>query len=243
VFLTLTGEAPRWGDGWKPVSYSVLHKALSAQPASRDPYVADLCHALARLVAVADAARTDQEVAAVAFKDDDALPATGITSYVEEMRLNKVVQRIWVAELAAKLGVAHPWQVLIAETRGQALMNVQAMLLDNPGYLVGLQLQWRTLKAFCQPYPYPTTASEDQRRNVEAILKKIRIELDLDDGVRPSPPRARGFRSFSVATLPVGRKLDDWIATVRPQLNRLYRAFPAMQPVTTNEVPIDDDSD
>lgn len=122
VFLTLTGEAPRSGAGWLPASYSVFLDALCAQPASDNPYVADLCGALARLVAVSDAARDETGVvAAAAFEDHDAPDGTDLASYVEEMRLKKVVQRIWMTELAAALGVKSPWQVGIDETRGQAL--------------------------------------------------------------------------------------------------------------------------
>jgi len=43
VFLTLTGELPRSGTGWKAVSYSALRDALSAQPASGSQPLDDLC--------------------------------------------------------------------------------------------------------------------------------------------------------------------------------------------------------
>jgi hypothetical protein len=244
VFLTLTGEVPRSGAGWLPVSYSVLVDALCAQPASDNPYVADLCGALARLVAVSDAARAETGVvAAAAFEDNDAPDGTDLSSYVEEMRLKKVVQRIWMTELAAGLGVTSPWQIGIGETHGQALLNVEAALQDTPGYLVGMQLQWRALKAFCMPYPYPTKANDDQHRTVEVILETIRAALGLGGNATPSARRPRGFRSFSIARLPPGRKRDEWIAVLKPQLTKLVAAFPFVQPVALGAVPIADDDE
>lgn len=244
VFLTLTGEAPRSGTGWLPASYSVLLDALCAQPASDNPYVADLCGALTRLVAVSDAARAETGVvAAAAFDDNDAPDGTDISAYVEEMRLKKVVQRIWMTELAAGLGVTSPWQIGIDETRGQALLNVEAALQDRPGYLVGVQLQWRALKAYCVPYPYPRRANDDQHRTVEAILETIRAALGLGGAATPSARRTRGFRSFSVANLPPGRKREEWVAVLKPQLARLVAAFPSVQPVAPGAVAIAGDDE
>lgn len=244
MFLTLTGEAPRSGIGWLPVRYSVLLDALCAQPASDNPYVADLCGALARLVAVSDAARAETGVvAAAAFEDNDVPDDTDISAYVEEMRLKKVVQRIWMAELAAGLDVRSPWQICIGETRGQALLDVAAALRDRPGYCVGVQLQGRALKAFCVPYPYPRNASDDQHRTVESILKEIRAALGLGAAATPSACRTRGFRSFSVAQLPPGRKREEWGAVLKPQLARLVAAFPSVCPIAPDAVAIADDDE
>jgi hypothetical protein len=233
VFLTLTGEPPRSGDGWKAVSYSKLHHALCAQPAADGPYVFDLCRALERLVTVANTAReTPELLAPFAFDDPGASNATDVTSYVEAMRLHKVVQRIWMSELAERLGIPPPWRVLIGETHGQALMNVEAVpSSDQPAYSVGLQLQWRTLKAFCAPHPYPRVASEDQHRGVEDILKTVKSRFDPNGSKGPSRNGSRGFRSFTVANLPLGRNIDKWIKVVRPQLDELCEAFPAAMPI------------
>ena len=233
VFLTLTGEAPRSGSGWNPVSYSSLSSALSAQGLQTDPYYTDLCRALSRLVAVARDVRDNQELVGFAFDDESVLTGNDLTTYVAEMRLKKVAQRIWMGELAGKLGVAPPWQISINESHGQALINVEASLAEIPGYLIGLQLQWRTLKAFCSPHPYPKVATEVQHRDIEDILDKIRSNLSLAAGARASRAQGRGFRSFSVATLPAGRNLNDWVGVVGPHLFNLNAAFPTVRTPAT----------
>lgn len=238
VFLTLTGEAPRSGVMWSPASYAMVLDALLTPPPSASPYVSDLCDALGRLVAVADAARSDESaVAAAAFEDATSDSDAEIGAYVEEMRLEKVVQRIWMTALAADLEVKAPWRASIDETRGQALLNVEAGLRDRPGFLVGMQLQWRALKAFCVPYPYPKVATDEQHRTIEASMETIRSALGLGRGVAPSSPRNRGFRSFTVATLPPGRRRREWAAVVRPHLAALAAAFPSVQPVMATAVP------
>jgi hypothetical protein len=244
VFLTLTGESPRYGIGWKPVSYSVLRDALCAQPASGSPSMDDLCDALTRLVAVADEARVNPRLAAVAFKDQEAgaasdVPSFDISSYVEEMRLKMVVQRIWMAELAARLGVKCPWQVSIEESNGQALLDVKAALQSQPGFAVGVQLQSRSLKAFCHPYPYPKEACDDQHLMVKQILQKIQSAFSLGDNARSSQSRKRGFRSFTIAKLPSGRNLNQWIGVVKPRLETLYSNLTSVPLVITGAMPIE----
>ncbi len=199
---------------------------------------------LTRLVAVAAEARENPRLAAAAFEDKDApgvadISSCDITSYVEEMRLEKVVQRIWMAELAARLGIVLPWQVAIGETRRQALMNVQASLQDRPGYAVGVQLQWRSLKAFCAPFPYPEKASEDQHQMVEGILQTIRSALSLGNDAKSSRTGERGFRSYTVDTLPRGRNFDEWIDILKPRLERLYSVFPSVTSVIPSAIPIE----
>lgn len=241
VFLTLTGEAPRSGEGWRPLSYSAMLGFLVAQQGpSVNLYFGDLCSALCRLVAVTSAARTDEGLVVSAFHDQGAPQTSAIATYIDEMRLQKIVQRIWMAELASKLNVANPWQVLVDETRGQALINKQAAIQDSSGYyLVGLQLQSRTLKAFCHPFPYPKMATEDQHRSVEEVLGIIRSIFKPSDNSKASNSRDRGFRSFSIASLPTGRKLHEWVERVRPQLSTLYNAFPAAQPLSVKVGTVD----
>jgi hypothetical protein len=239
VFLTLTGEEPRSGSGWTPASYAVLLDAIRAKPASGNAYVADLCVAIERLITVAAAARAENGlVAAAAFGDDDAHDTCDVTSYIKQMRLEKVVQRIWMTDVAERLHVNSPWQVAVDETHGQALLNVQGVLEDRPGYLVGMQLQWRTLKAFCAPYPYSSKASENTHRDIEAILETIRSALVLGPNAKPSARRARGFRSFSIGSLPRGRKRDEWVAMLEPQLARLVSAFPSVRAAASDSVPL-----
>lgn len=232
VFLSLAGEEPRSGSGWVPVPYAALLDALCTQAPSDNLYIVDLCQALARLVAVADGARTNREgLAERAFKDPNAPTETKIALFVREMRLQKVVQRTWMKALATQLAVPSPWQTYHDESHGQALLNVQAAPNDRPGYLVGMQLQKRSLKAFCAPHPYLPGATEAQHRTIGELLETLRSALRLDKTARAHSSRNRGFRSFTIAKLPQGRKIDEWASVLKPQLARLYAAFPSVQPV------------
>lgn len=228
LFVTLTGEMPLSGVAWQPVTYGKLLEALRLQ-SSTSVYVTDLCEAIARLVSVADSARADETVSAIAFGDADAPDATEISSYIEEMRLQKVVQRVWMAELGRRLAVGRPWTIAIGETRGQALLNVDAALSDRVGFVVGMQLQSRTLKAFCHPSPYPTKATQDQHDEVEAILGTMKAALSLPQSAKPSSRKSRGFRSYSVATLPPIRNHDTWLSVVSVHVLRLVSTFHSVQ--------------
>lgn len=220
VFLTLTEEPPSSGSGWTPASYAGLLDAIRAQPVSGNQYVLDLCDAIERLIAVAEAAQAESGVvAAAAFRDDEV---DDVTSYVKDMRLGKVVQRIWMSDLAKRLDVNAPWRTTIGETNGQALLDVEALFQDPPGYRVGMQLQRHTLKAFCEPYQ--KVANENA---VETILERIRCALVLGPNARASKGK---FRSFSIETdLPRARKRDEWVAVVQPWLARLDDVFPSVQ--------------
>jgi hypothetical protein len=114
-----------------PQSYSILHNVIRAQLSS-DRYVADLCDALERLSTVASSARTNRELAAVAFDDEEGGAIDSqLVSYVNEMRLTKIVQRIWMLELAKGVHRHNPWSVDVEETSGQALMNIFAELRSH----------------------------------------------------------------------------------------------------------------
>lgn len=239
VFLTLAGDLPSSGIEWISASYSRLLSAVRSQPGSSNTYVADLCDALGRLVAVADAARMGTAgVVAAAFNDEDASFDSDAAEYIADMRLNKVAQRIWMAELAARLSVSSPWLVTLGETHGQALLNIQAAFGDPPGYLVGLQLQKRTLKAFCMPYSYPSRATSPQHAEVAAILEIIRSNFKLGQSAKPSPRRSRGFRSFSIMTMPPGRKVDEWATALTPKFELLKTAFGSAQPIRVDTAPV-----
>jgi hypothetical protein len=241
VYLTLTGEPTRSPSDWRPASYAVLLDVLRAQPSSSQ-YVADLCSTIDRLVAASVAVRADGGgLASAAFGDEDAPDVNELTSYVVEMRLQKVMQRIWMTNLSQAMGVQLPWSISIDETHGQALLNVEAALQDHPGCVIGLQLQWRALKAFCAPNPYPRVATAEQHRTVAAVLARIHSALALDNGVTPTPPRTRGFRSFRVAVLPPGRMLEEWVELVKPCIQKLMAAFPSVLPLAGAPVPTFDD--
>jgi hypothetical protein len=234
VLLTLTGDEPVSGSGWRPASYQTLLAAVSEiQPASI--YVSDLCDSLGRLVAVAREALQDAGLMAFAFGDDDSEAQTPVARYVDEMRLQKVVQRIWMSALASRLPVHRPWRARVDETHGQALLDLEGALEDRPGYRVGLQLQGRTLKAFCSPYPYPERASDRQHEAVTEILELIRGGLRLDKAAKASRRRSRGFRSFSIAALPRDRDPTAWRQILDPFVQRLAETFPKVREVAPGE--------
>lgn len=233
LFLTLTGEAPGAPSDWVPVSYTTLLEALSAQPGSWEPPIADLCAALARLIRVSNAARSNErDVVAAAFGDQPALKSNQINQYVARMRLKTLVQRIWMAGVAKRIDVPPKWRCGIGETHGQALLNVEVALSGNAGCAIGLQLQGRNLKAFCAPSPYPRRASEQQHQQVESILGRMHGALKLPAATGLTHARRRGFRSYCVAELPEGRDHEAWAAVVRGPLKELWEAFPSVEPVT-----------
>ena len=241
VFLTLAGEPARSGSDWRSASYSVLSEALRAQP-SPSQYVTDLCCAMDRLVAASNSVRADGgELASFAFDDDGASGSSDLALYVEEMRLQKVMQRIWMTNLAQMADVQLPWSISVEETHGQALLNVEAALQDHPGYVIGLQLQWRALKVFCAPNPYPRVATTEQHDMVATILGRIHTALALKSDMTPTPRRTRGFRSFRVAELPAGRRLEEWVTVIRPYVKTLMAAFPAVLPLAGAPVPTFED--
>lgn len=226
IFLTLTGERPVSGRDWKAVSYSTVADALRRQPGASNPLVSDLCNAMTRLAKFASAARTEEVVAAVAFGDPQEAKDHECAAYVNSMRLHKVAQRIWMSELALRLSIASPWRVKVDETHGQALLEVKAALRQQPGYVVGLQIQNRAIKAFCAPNPYPKSASKEQDRAVQETLKEMSSALGLDESIVASSSRGRGFRSFAIERLPDGRDQEEWAKCIAPYLRRLLAAFP-----------------
>jgi hypothetical protein len=232
LYLTLTGDAPTSGVGWVPVSYTGLLSAIRAQ-SSGDPHVVDLCSALARLTALADAARDETGVVAeAAFEDREVAREENLESYMKKMRLEKVVQRVWMKGIEEGLDVPAPWQTFIAETQGQALLNVQASAVACPALIIGLQLQRRTLKAFSQPCDYSKVASAEIHRTVETTLKDMKAALALGENTRMSTTGLRGFRSFSLERkMPAGRNRHEWLAAVKPWLTTLVSAFPAVRTV------------
>lgn len=233
VFLTLTGEEPYSGKGWVSVSFSKLLKAICAQSELDNTYLADICDSLTRLVAVANASDNEKSrLVAAAFKDQNAQDKNEIISYMKDMRLETVVQRIWMTELAVRLNVNPPWQKSIGETHGQALLNLEAALDDHPGFAVGLQLQWDKLKAFCSPFPYPQVANDDQHRTVIEVLEAIRSAFHLGEHQKPSKQGTRGFRSFTIAKLPSGRNHDEWVKSIEPYRDLMVKEFRSVQPLS-----------
>ncbi len=240
TFLTLTGEVPAGGAGWRPCSYADLLRPLRAL-GSPDPHVVELGTAIERLVTTATAAQTDQGLAAAAFEDVPFTNAAGLAQYVREMRLEKVVQRAWMASLVRLLPTAPPWAARLSETRGQAILDLEAELADRPGFRVGLQVQWRTVKIFGSPHPYPKVATPAEHEGVERILATIREQLKPKG--KPTRPGKRGFRSFAFKVLPPGRDPATWAAALAPYVERLSHAFPAVQPLTPDAGPKEDEAE
>ena len=226
IFLTLLGELPSSGRGWKPVSYSALCRALRRQPRSgKNIYVHGLCLAMTQLVTVAEGAVKDEALAAGAFNDQRSDESGEFTSYLEAMRLRGIVQRLWMSELSRRLRVRRPWLVKVGETNGQAFWEVKAALKSRRGYVVGLQVQHRAIKAFCAPDPYPLKASKAQDRGVAKTIAAMPEKLGVKRAPKISRSRGRGFRSFTVRQLPEGRNLDEWARRVQPYVRRLQSVY------------------
>jgi hypothetical protein len=225
VFLTLTGEQPASGRGWKAVSYSAVVDALRRQPSSTDRYVADLCNAMTRLVQVAQCAVTDSVLAAVAFGDEGADERSELGSYLKEMKLHGLVQRLWMGNLASTLRVRTPWRLKVGETRGQAFFEVKAALNNPHGCDIGLQVQHRAIKIFCAPARYGAKAKAAQHEMVERILFRMPRALGAKTAAKFSRTGKLGFRSFTIRQLPEGRNLDAWARRVQPYVRKLQSVY------------------
>ncbi|MBI5486079.1 MAG: PD-(D/E)XK nuclease family protein [Deltaproteobacteria bacterium] len=217
LYLTVQGEKSRSGDGWVPRSYADLRKALcevlpNSDPGTVDPYVRDLCAALGRLSRVATAVMDDPDVARVAFQKDLEAESP-CARYIRNLRLEKLVQRLWMTALRGELVAKYPWiekdpwTVVIGkgESRGDAYLTVRAMPED--GLAISVDVQGLSVKLGCvpEPYPEPRSVLPEQRARVEFFLEAIRSRFELG-GVTASRDGGRGFRSFTVdKTLPNDR--------------------------------------
>jgi hypothetical protein len=232
IFLTLSGEQPSSGDGWKAVPYSKLRDALCEQCRDEeDPYLIDLCKSLSKLCAVADRVRTDEALAAYVFRDDDkGKVPPDLAGVVESMKLRKVVQRIWMNEVLNVLNdigaIRPPWQTVLSESHGEAILDILAALPDAAEVAVGFQLQRRTLKLFCRPEPYPKKVTEEQSKRVDRVLEMLRNKFNIPHERRPTQSRGRGFRSFSYLAMPEGRNPESWAEKLNAHLEVLYSHFP-----------------
>ena len=220
IFLSVAGENPRSGDSWSTRSYSQLADAIHSQAHSNSPYVSDTCLAIQRLATVAEAAVTDTNLAGSAF-GDRGVGTSPFLEYVKSLKLEKMVQRIWMSALLSRLSIPSPWEKLIDETNVQALLDVRAHLVKDPGFLVGVQFQGRAIKINAVPYPYPKVATLDQHNTVTDKLELFRTRLSLPVERRDSTRRARGFRSITVDTMPEGRELDSWVVLASLWIDRL----------------------
>jgi hypothetical protein len=240
LFLSVNGEAPRsgMGSGWQTVSYSRFLDAIRAVLSLQTPgvatlgcvkdlgYVEDVCSAMERLVGLSNAAGTDQgHITSRAFKDPGAT-GSDMASYMEDMRLHMLVQRMWIGNLIRALDVKPPWKCSLKEHHGQAILDVKAAFLNPPDFALGLQLQNRTLKLFCSPDPYSPTATAEQQNTVAIMLDECRGTLGLEPERPMSASRGRGFRSLRISTMPDNRQLEDWLPILRVQVHQIQAAFP-----------------
>ncbi|HEY4014802.1 MAG TPA: PD-(D/E)XK nuclease family protein, partial [Polyangiaceae bacterium] len=195
VFLTLTGEPPRSGEGWIALSYAQLRASLAqeVEPYADDPYLRDYLAMIGRLVWAADAVRNEPRIfAAHVFGDTNSLPPPPESArYVATLRLEKALQRIWLQSVAraaeAKLPnkLVKDWVVRV-EGGKQALLNVETYAFDVG--TLGMQCQYRKLKFFAHPAAYskvvPTAV---QKTRLLDVLMKLKPHLERLTKLGPGP--------------------------------------------------------
>lgn len=224
IFLTLAKEVPASGSGWIAVSYRVLLDAVWSQQATREnPFLADICDCIRRLVGLVERAEADQEIIAAAFNQRSPTSDTSqeCISYMRKLRLEKVVQRIWIRKLADKVNEKiswekRGWQTEIAETRGQALFTIKGRWKDNPACTIGVQLQHHSLKAFVCPTDYRANTNDHLKGSLQCLLRHLQHELKLNS--KFSNPGPRGFSSVQMVKLPKDREYKKWVDAMIPCL-------------------------
>ncbi|UVK43639.1 PD-(D/E)XK nuclease family protein [Mesorhizobium sp. AR07] len=231
IFLTLSGEEPRSGQGWQPLACADLLVTLMEIP-GRDKYLNDLRDALGRLIAVEACVRTRIDIAGSVFQPAAPAafePTNSFESYLKDFRLRTFAQRVWMAELQSKLEIASRWVVNIRETNGEALLDIEAESNTKPLCRVGLELQKRSLKLYVSPWPYDQRATREQQQMVDKILKDLGKRFGIS-GKKPTAHRNRGFRSYSLQkTLPLERDVQAYAKYLQPWINKLQEEYPDAQ--------------
>lgn len=197
VFLTLVGDKPTSGSGWRAASYADLAGGLEkAARISENRYLTDYRELVQRLVAADRLASNCPPYAAYVFHDPlssaDIVP--GFKDYVQQCRLYATLQRSWFGEIVRCLdSAAQGWMVKIAETHGAALIDfARVARRGSVKVKYGLQLQNWQLKAFA------VRNSDGDRITVEQVFEEIRNAVDVSPAAKLTADRGRGFRSFSL---------------------------------------------
>lgn len=236
VFLTLVGDAPDSGTGWRPVSYADLVAAVRtvvSGAADANPYVIDYVAMLERLVLAARVVVSPTGARAIFEDSADEVPEhPGFVEFVRDLRLSKLLQQVWMSELRdavlrdGALTLPPGWQTEVDETNGAALLNFLTTGLC-PGYCVGLQVQNRSCKMFCYPVT-PTNArpSAEQIQGAATVLEQARARAGV--AAKPSATRTQGFTSVTLCKLAgTDRDLATWTAAVSRALRTTLSAMAA----------------
>lgn len=236
VFLTLVGDAPESGAGWRPASYADLLAGLQeAVVFTNHKYLSDYRDLVGRLVASHRLTVNSFGYAAYVFGEDIVTPPSqsrvvpGFKEYVEKGRLRTTLQRAWLQEIARQVheSSGRGWVSKTAETHGAGLLDFARVVARGATEVrFGLQLQNWCLKVFANPLTNPQRASETELLAVEAVLEEIRETLNLGPKARPTADRGRGFRSFALARAgtPADRyNMQKWVRDLLKALVSLER--------------------
>jgi hypothetical protein len=164
----------------------------------------------------------------VAEPPDDLAP---FAAYVRKMRLRTILQKAWMRALGLSVLASIPASPLgwhVDETRGVALLHIDLSLvrIDGSEFYTGVQLQHRSFKVFCYPYPYRKGAEHYQHDVVARTLTELRDTLGLGEQ-RLSSTRDYGFRSFNAGALaPAGTlSVEAWCRASIEVLRRVKEAL------------------
>lgn len=245
VFLTLIGDDPESGTGWRAVSYAQLAAAVrlaTTGAAGANLYVVDYMGMLERLALAARVASSSAGARVAFGESTEEVPEhAGFVAYVSHLRLQKLLQQVWMSELRAAVlrewasGLPAGWHSEIDETNGAALLNFLTTTL-HPGYCVGLQLQHRSCKMFCYPVTSKDTRpTAEQIRGAAAVLEQARVCAGVD--ARPSATRSQGFTSVTLVKIAgAERDLATWAKAVGGALRTTVDAMAAGQPARSHGV-------
>lgn len=218
IFLSLTGARPGCQQ-WVPVNYERLLRVIEHARQSevdRSGFTATYEGTLRRLVRATELVRREPEQVGQIVFDTKASPGwEEFGRYVEQMRLRRALQAVWLEQLIERIPPPEGWTAWEAnESRGNALVETARYVrIDGCEVRVGLQLQRGSPKAFLAPSHYhgrpkhPSNMSQVIEREVIAIKSKLNSPATI------SSDRGRGFRSFPLF------QLRSWLPTRwQPQL-------------------------
>ena len=223
IFLTLLADEPKSGEGWRSLSCADLLKILR-EIATADRHLCDFRDALTRMVALGECVRERPDVANRVFQRAEQYPSDDIDRYINDFRLRRFAQQVWMRELAGALNIPQPWTVRIRETNGEALLDVEAEV--DHGCRVGLELQYQSLKLYASPWPYGAQATPEQHQRVGAILTALGPHFGIPEHRMPAPARNLGFRSYTVDRLrTIPRSVPIYAERLQPFANILPSMF------------------
>lgn len=237
LFLTPTGRRARSSPEWSPLSYAEVRRALSAEVhhAVNRVYLDDYLVMIDRLLEAVRRIVEEPEVhAAYVFSERTSpRPSEGFCRYVETLKMEKLLQGIWLSEIAAqaqmRLGAALDDRFTVeVEPEKQALLNVESSVYSAGA--VGLQLQHGKFKFFTRPHQYlKVTPTEGERALLLRVLHAMNEDLTPCESAPTSAGRGKGFRSFVSREVLTTRAIEPAATALRTHIERLLRAVDRLE--------------